>query len=175
MTAFSSGAPEELRVIEDFCNTAILLHDIDELRTVPDARDWLNRAGWDPIASDRELSRLRDERETIRTFLVDRSDPSARHSLNELGQRHWAGARVDDDGWLALVPAAGSISPAGSAVEALLLNGLTASGRRLKACASDTCRYVFYDASRPRTRVWCDMKVCGARSKMRDYRIRLDS
>jgi predicted RNA-binding Zn ribbon-like protein len=41
---------------------------------------------------------------------------------------------------------------------------------RLHACASDTCRWLFLDTSKNRTRRWCDMKICGNRAKARRYR-----
>jgi predicted RNA-binding Zn ribbon-like protein len=44
--------------------------------------------------------------------------------------------------------------------------------QRLKACPNDRCRWLFYDHSRNRSRTWCSMGVCGARSKMRTYRAR---
>ncbi|HEY2002028.1 MAG TPA: ABATE domain-containing protein [Acidobacteriaceae bacterium] len=40
---------------------------------------------------------------------------------------------------------------------------------RLHACASDTCRWLFLDTSKNRTRRWCDMKTCGNRAKARRY------
>lgn len=40
---------------------------------------------------------------------------------------------------------------------------------RLHACASDTCRWLFLDTSKNRTRRWCDMKICGNRAKARRY------
>ena len=40
---------------------------------------------------------------------------------------------------------------------------------RLHACASDTCRWLFLDVSKNRTRRWCDMKTCGNRAKARRY------
>jgi predicted RNA-binding Zn ribbon-like protein len=44
---------------------------------------------------------------------------------------------------------------------------------RLKACAlHDTCEWAFYDWSKNRSGTWCDMKVCGNRSKARAYRER---
>jgi predicted RNA-binding Zn ribbon-like protein len=46
------------------------------------------------------------------------------------------------------------------------------SWERLKLCASDTCRWAFYDASRNRCRNWCSMNVCGNRQKTRVYRAR---
>ena len=40
---------------------------------------------------------------------------------------------------------------------------------RLHACASGTCRWLFLDTSRNRTRRWCDMKICGNREKARRF------
>ena len=40
---------------------------------------------------------------------------------------------------------------------------------RLHACASDTCRWLFLDTSKNRTRRWCDMQICGNREKARRY------
>ncbi|MGK8524829.1 CGNR zinc finger domain-containing protein [Nocardia asteroides] len=36
---------------------------------------------------------------------------------------------------------------------------------KLALCASPTCRAVFFDTSRSRTRRWCDMNTCGNRQK----------
>lgn len=51
---------------------------------------------------------------------------------------------------------------------------LVAGGRteRLRVCASETCRWVFYDVSRAGKRVWCDMRTCGNRAKARRHRER---
>ncbi len=43
---------------------------------------------------------------------------------------------------------------------------------RVKACQSDTCRWLFIDRSRNRSRTWCAMAVCGSRMKSRAYRAR---
>jgi predicted RNA-binding Zn ribbon-like protein len=40
---------------------------------------------------------------------------------------------------------------------------------QLRCCASETCRWMFLDASKNRTRRWCDMKVCGNRMKARRF------
>ena len=174
MNAVQSAVPEELRVVVEFCNSATLLHGTDALATIRDGREWLVRHGWGGEPTLEHLISLRDAREVMRAFLADRTDTAARSALNQLAQEHWAGPHVDDDGRLALTPSAGlPVSPAGAAVGALLLHGLTGSGPRLRTCASEACRWVFYDSSRSRTRTWCDMNTCGARSKMRQYRDRL--
>ena len=36
---------------------------------------------------------------------------------------------------------------------------------RLKACPGDACGWVFLDASKNGSRVWCEMEVCGTRAK----------
>ena len=40
---------------------------------------------------------------------------------------------------------------------------------RLHTCASETCRWLFLDTSKNRTRRWCDMRICGNRAKARRY------
>ena len=44
---------------------------------------------------------------------------------------------------------------------------------RVRACASDTCRWLFLDTSKNHTRRWCDMKVCGNRMKARRFQARI--
>ncbi len=40
---------------------------------------------------------------------------------------------------------------------------------RLRQCAGDTCAWLFMDRSRNGTRRWCDMSICGNRSKARRH------
>jgi len=49
-----------------------------------------------------------------------------------------------------------------------------ASGKpeRLRVCANDMCRWVFYDESRAGQRRWCDMTTCGNRAKAARHRAR---
>jgi predicted RNA-binding Zn ribbon-like protein len=46
---------------------------------------------------------------------------------------------------------------------------------RLKACRRDVCRWLFYDRSRNRSAVWCQMAVCGNRTKTKAYRARREA
>jgi predicted RNA-binding Zn ribbon-like protein len=43
---------------------------------------------------------------------------------------------------------------------------------RLKMCAAEECRRLFYDRSKPATRRWCMSTLCGNRIKTRNYRER---
>ena len=60
-----------------------------------------------------------------------------------------------------------------SAVVAELYDGsIQGTLDRLKMCASEECRRVFYDRSKPSTRRWCMSTLCGNRMKTRTYRER---
>jgi predicted RNA-binding Zn ribbon-like protein len=60
-----------------------------------------------------------------------------------------------------------------SVVVAELYNGSTnGSLDRMKMCAAEECRRVFYDRSKPATRRWCMSTLCGNRIKTRTYRAR---
>ncbi len=43
---------------------------------------------------------------------------------------------------------------------------------RLKVCEADDCGWLFVDASRNRSRRWCDMSDCGNLAKVRRFRAR---
>lgn len=43
---------------------------------------------------------------------------------------------------------------------------------RIRICANDTCRWIFFDESRPGNRRWCDMATCGNQAKARRHRAR---
>jgi predicted RNA-binding Zn ribbon-like protein len=43
---------------------------------------------------------------------------------------------------------------------------------RFRICQNDTCRWAFYDSSRPGTRRWCEMASCGNRMKAARHRAR---
>lgn len=43
---------------------------------------------------------------------------------------------------------------------------------RLRACGTETCRWLFLDTSKNHTRRWCDMKICGNRMKARRFQAR---
>jgi predicted RNA-binding Zn ribbon-like protein len=49
---------------------------------------------------------------------------------------------------------------------------LSERARQLRCCASETCRWLFLDTSKNRTRRWCDMRVCGNRMKAKRFHAR---
>jgi predicted RNA-binding Zn ribbon-like protein len=54
---------------------------------------------------------------------------------------------------------------AADAAELLVSEELT----RVKECATDNCNWLFLDASKNRSRRWCEMKECGNRAKARRH------
>jgi predicted RNA-binding Zn ribbon-like protein len=44
--------------------------------------------------------------------------------------------------------------------------------QQLRACGADTCRWLFLDTSKNHTRRWCNMKICGNRTKARRFQAR---
>lgn len=47
------------------------------------------------------------------------------------------------------------------------------NGQRIKICLNHDCRWIFYDATKARTRRWCSDKVCGNRDRVRRARARM--
>lgn len=63
-------------------------------------------------------------------------------------------------------------SPAAAIAREFLKLLVDEDWRRLKICANDSCRWVFYDESRNRIRIWCDSARCGNVMKVRRFRAR---
>jgi predicted RNA-binding Zn ribbon-like protein len=176
----------------DFTNTVSSRHDAaprDKLQDYADLLAWSTRAGivderesrrlrqrarQDPDAAEDMLRRARELREAIyRAFvaLQARRRPSAHdlaivnHELaNALAQsRIVAAADGYTLGWEAESERldAPLWEIARSAADLLTSN----QWRRVRACANDTCGWLFVDTSRNHSRRWCAMNDCGNRAK----------
>lgn len=179
MPVSSPTPPHDLQLVIDFVNTADLEAGTDELSAAADLGAWLaghgmaDGAAAAPSAAEHaEALRLR---EALRAVLLAHNGepaPAAAAAVLEraadaggLAVRFWPDGRVG--------PAARGPGVAG-ALAALLVpvaQGATdGSWARVKACRADDCQWAFYDASRNRSGRWCDMAVCGNRTKVRNYR-----
>ena len=108
-------------------------------------------------------------REAIRVLLranngIDEGVDEASRTLDTAARR--ARLRVGFDGGALAFE---SEAPVLAAVAEAMADG---SWARLKACRADDCKWAFIDTARNRTRIWCDMAVCGNREKARRYRSR---
>ena len=167
-------APGALRAVEDLCNTANRIRALDTLRDLRSAQAWAKRhAAARPLGAT-DVEAIVAAREIIRAFLADRTDDDARANLNRLAAATFGTPAIESDGQLTFVQKSNDAAAAlvARALGALLRDGLNGEGKRLKACAAPDCRWIFFDRSHGSNGRWCDMSVCGARHKMRDYRAR---
>ena len=157
--------------MERFLNTASFLEGTDALGAA-----WLAEAGLAPagraLGEDDRL-RLVDLREALRAVLVDHHDPEAAAALDRLGRGAPLVVAWGEDGSARLVPAADGVARVVAKLLSIVAHAQAAgTWTRLKACASESCRWAFYDDTRNRSRNWCSMRVCGNRAKARSYRAR---
>lgn len=181
----------------DFLNTL----DIDDgfpvekLPTLDDALSWFvdrgvihhegaqrarERVATQPDAAAKDIERVRAVRNALRevaTSIAEHRAPRAA-ALNTVNRALHARQVIE------LVPAPDGCSvdhrhvgdPIDDALARLaepLVSELTGGHpERIRVCASDTCEWIFYDASRTGRRRWCDMATCGNRAKAARYRAR---
>ena len=178
----SNPAPGALETVRAFVNTLDIDDAIEELARPADLGRWLAQhdllggaPSVRPSAEDlRHATRLR---EALRAHLLAHHgqpvDPAAVAVLDAAARRARLTLRFTGDDETVLEPAAGGVDGALGRLLAIV-NGAIDDGswQRLKVCPADNCLWAFYDASRNRSAVWCDMRVCGNRAKVRGYRER---
>ncbi|PPQ20454.1 hypothetical protein CV770_05220 [Bradyrhizobium sp. AC87j1] len=182
--------PDALANLYDFANTLDVRRfthfgvehpESDELSGPKDLADWMRERGLGakrghvtPAMFETALRM----REALRAYL--QCEPSERlRNKSVLGALNDALApfplRVEAHaGRGATLSAAREDALAGLSVIAIELHDATLVGTldRLKMCASEECRRVFFDRSKPSTRRWCMSTLCGNRMKTRAYRER---
>jgi predicted RNA-binding Zn ribbon-like protein len=165
----------------DFVNTLDVDEGTDALATEDGLRAWLAEKrllspATTPVRhADREHAlRLRAAlREMMLANNGEAPDGSAGRELQRVARR--GDLRVDftPGGSVGLAPGASGVA---GALAGLLIPVAQALGdgswQRVKACRSADCQWAFYDRSRNRSGVWCEMAVCGNRTKVRTYRER---
>lgn len=180
MSAPTSNIPNGLDVVIDFVNTLDREEDTDALASPSDLEAWLRahellsgRAG----AERGDLAAAIELREALRVLALANNGgehaPDAWATLERTARAGALSVHFDDDGEVDVRADAGGVAGA----LALILARVAAaaadlSWARVKACRSDSCEWAFYDLSRNRSGVWCDMAVCGNRTKVRAYRDR---
>lgn len=177
----ASPIPDGLEVVIDFVNTLDLETGADELGSPAALAGWLVERDLlrprSTPADGHALAHARELREGLRSLLLANNgggDAAAGWAALERTARrgelavHFGGAEM-----AALRPAAEGVA---GGLARLLVPVARAVGdgtwRRAKACRADDCQYAFYDRSRNRAGVWCEMAVCGNRTKVRAYRSR---
>ena len=173
--------PDNLELVRSFVNTIEMepTGDIEELVS-PDALvAWMESAGI-PLGEalgERDLHAAIEFREALRALLVANSggrvDEDAITVLRDAADEGLIRVQVDGDGRAVPQPAAPGVRALYARLLAAIADAQAAgTWERMKACASDTCQWAFYDSSKNRSRTWCSMEVCGNRAKTRAYRKR---
>jgi len=171
--------PHDLDLVIDFVNTLDAETGEDRLAGASGLATWLAEqqllARAPTVVREsqrREAVRLREAlRELMKAHNGLPVDPAAARELERVGLRGRLAVEFAADGSSRLAPRADGFA---GALAMLLLPVIAAdadgSWRRVKACRADDCHWAFYDHSRNRAGVWCDMAVCGNRTKVRTYR-----
>jgi predicted RNA-binding Zn ribbon-like protein len=170
-------APGELRLLQEFLNTADIESGTDDVGDAATLRAWVGERSADPgRVSEEDAARARGVREAIRDLLSINAghDVGVAHRSVLLDAARRAPLQVRfEDGRAALEPAADGIDAfLGQLLAIIARSQADGTWPRLKACHADSCRWAFYDHSRNRSRTWCSMEVCGNRAKARTYRAR---
>ena len=182
--------PDELSNLYDFANSLDVRHFThhgvpheqgDELKGPRELGDWMSKRGL--LTSGGKITPAMFEtalqlRTSIRAYLA--CDPPERRKNRDAGRSLSRAMRLfplvpeaRHDQGIALQAAREDALAGLSAVVAELYEGsLLRSLDRLKMCAAEECRRVFFDRSKPATRRWCMSTLCGNRMKTRTYRER---
>jgi len=167
-------APGALEAVRSFVNTWDQETATDALSSPAALAAFLD-VGGDATAAD--LRRAVALREALRALLAHHGgaplDAAAPPVLEAAARRARLGVAFDADGRATAAPRAPGVDGAlGRLLAIVAAAQADGSWERLKACPADDCRWAFYDRSRNRSSVWCDMKVCGNRAKARSFRAR---
>jgi predicted RNA-binding Zn ribbon-like protein len=182
--------PDQLANVYDFANTLDARHFThfgvehpqgDELGGPKQLAEWMQERGLDTGGGRVTLPMFETAlrlRGALRAYL--QCEPSERRRNKDvLGALDDALApfplRVEARaGQGAILSAVREDALAGLSAIAIELHDATLTGTldRLKMCASEECRRVFFDRSKPSTRRWCMSTLCGNRMKTRAYRER---
>jgi predicted RNA-binding Zn ribbon-like protein len=182
--------PDELANLYDFANSLDVRHfthhgvqhmQSDGLRDPRELAAWMSQRGLlavgariTPAMFDAALQLRRG----VRTYLAcdpieRRNNKDALRPLNNALRAFPLVVEAPSDRDMALGPARNDPLAGLSAIAAeLYLGSVKGTLDRLKMCAAEECRRVFFDRSKPATRRWCMSTLCGNRMKTRTYRER---
>ncbi|HET8984717.1 MAG TPA: CGNR zinc finger domain-containing protein [Trueperaceae bacterium] len=171
-------APGDLRFVQDLLNTLDVEKGIDGLASTSLAAGWLERFGLisrHTIVDETDVARLIEFREAVRSLLRAHAgadaDEEATRVLDDLSSSVELGVSFQPTGKLTIRNRSEGIDGAFGAL-LVAIHEATANGtwERLKACARDTCQWVYYDASKNHSSNWCSMRTCGNREKVARHR-----
>jgi len=182
--------PDELAHLYDFANSLDVRHFThhgvqhaqgDELTGPRELAAWMSQRGL--LAEGTKITAAMFDcalqlRTGVRAYLEcdpveRRKDNEAVRSLNKTMKLFPLLAEARGDRSMTLGASRRDALAGLSVVVAELYDGsIRGTLDRLKMCAAEECRRVFFDRSKPATRRWCMSTLCGNRTKTRTYRER---
>ncbi len=166
-----AGVPAPALLVRDFLNTVEWQEDTDSWTTPDDLELWFaERVGGTASGStEGDLVLAKRLREGLRSVALQHAGheplPTSAADLDAALASVPLRMRVDDRGELRLDGA--GVSPLAHILVAVDVLRAEGSWSRLKACARESCRWAYWDASRNRSGRWCSMAWCGNYVKMR--------
>jgi predicted RNA-binding Zn ribbon-like protein len=181
--------PDALANLYDFANTLDLRHFThhgvphqrhDELAGADGLAAWMARrrllpagAKVTPAMFETALSLRASLRDFLQHDPAERRNRSVARALNAVMSAFPLYAGLGGEAGARLHPVRDDALAGLSVLAAELYDGARdGSLDRLKMCAAEECRRVFFDRSKPATRRWCMSTLCGNRMKTRAYRER---
>jgi predicted RNA-binding Zn ribbon-like protein len=177
----SRVVPCDLHLVIDFVNTYDPDERTDELATAAGLQRWLAGRQLRTRAAARVAERDRAQavalREALRRLMLEHNgaerDPRASRVLERVARDGALSGHFRVEGSAELAPDAPGVPGALAGLLVPVFESMRdGSWRRAKACRASDCGWAFYDRSRNRSGVWCEMAVCGNRAKVRAYRDR---
>jgi len=171
---FRSGAG---RLCLDFVRTLRYRGTPAETEELPDAAAWgawIDQLGpFSAPVHPAGADDARAAREAIYELLTGSLRPSSRQRLNRFAALPVPAPSLTASGglrWQAEDPAAAMLALlARDALELATSPELA----RVRPCAGPACGALFLDTSRPGTRRWCSMEICGNQAKKSTYRAKV--
>jgi predicted RNA-binding Zn ribbon-like protein len=180
MAAKETPPPNGLGLVIDFVNTLDVEEETDELQSARGLTSWLRAHALlpdrHPQLTEADRERAIAVREALRAAMLANngspSNPAAARELERTACAGELGVHFDDGRARLTAGASGAPGALANLLVPVALAMGDGSWERVKACRDDGCEWAFYDRSRNRSGVWCNMAVCGNRSKVRTYRRR---
>jgi hypothetical protein len=157
----------DVELVVAFLNTVDVEQDSDVLDDPPRWSEWITGQGLGPpsigMLSPDAMRQVKGVRDALRTAVIDERGPVDSPPVTG------GLVRVELHGG---VPTLVAADPVGAVLAASARLAVLGDWDRVKICPAESCRWAFFDHSRNRSRTWCSMRVCGNRTKARNWRER---
>lgn len=174
-------APGRLALAQSFLNSVDYEEGIERFGTSESVQAWFvahELIGPNVRISVSDRARVIEVREAVRDLVGANSgeelwEGAVERYAEAIGSGVMLVPAAHPDGHVELVPVGDGLDAAFAMLMLICQNAnIDGTWQRFKLCRNPDCRWAFYDVSRNRSGLWCDMAICGSRHKARAYRLR---